>query len=189
MGEAVSRRRWPRNAAALVALAVLVPASAAAIGWREWVGAYDTSGQHVYAVLPAGDEDTVDLDDTTWGPVRAGVFTAADGLPVPDGAKVIAVKITVDNHDLDEPSGCGSPVLVEQSSGRQWSEMSLALDLPYDPDSPTLCSTDTSADYGVSGPYEMLVPFIVPEDAEGPFWFDVAPYDTEPSFARFSIAP
>lgn len=180
---------WRRNVVALAAVAVLVPASAAAIGWREWVAAYDSPGQRVNPVTPSGDHDTVDLDGATWGPVLSGVFTDADGLPVPEGAKVIAIKVTVDNHDLDDPTGCGSPVLVEQSTGREWNEMSIALGLTYDPDAPTQCSTDTSADYGVSGPYEMLVPFIVPEDVEGPFWVDIAPYDSAPAFARFSIDP
>ncbi|MBO9627587.1 MAG: hypothetical protein J7484_14600 [Microbacterium sp.] len=173
---------WRRNTVALVALAVLLPASVLAIGWREWSAVYDSATQRTHPVL-AGDDGTVALDGATWGPVTSGIFTAADDLPVPDGAKVVAVKVRVDNDDLGDPTSCPAPVLIEQSTGRQWSEMSTALGLGYDPDYPLTCTSDPT------GPYELLVPFIVPVDAEGPFWVEVAPYDTAPSFARFSIAP
>lgn len=178
----MTRSWWRRNAVALIALAVLVPSTAAAIGWREWAATYEVSSQYVHPVLPQGDAATVEFGGATWGPVTSGVFTEADGLPIPAGAKVIAVKIPVRNDDSTSPVGCPSPVLVEQSTGTRWSEMSLALDLDYDPDAPTLCASDTSA-------YEMLVPFIVPDDVDGPFWIDVAPYGEGPGFVRFSIAP
>jgi hypothetical protein len=179
----VTRSWWRRNSAALIALAVLVPATVTAIGWREWSATYEVSSQYVRPVVVAEGEDTIEFAGATWGPVTSGTFTADDGLPVPEGAEVIAVKIPVRNNDPDDLIGCPSPVLVEQSTGRQWSEMSIALDLDYDPDAPTLCSTDSAA------PYEMLVPFIVPEDAVGPFWIDVMPYGEGPGFVRFSIDP
>lgn len=178
----MSSRWWRRNAVALVALAVLVPATAVAIGWREWTAAYEGGLQRSRPIM-AGDDGTVQLDGAVFGPVKSGIFTEDDDLPVPDGAIVVAVKIPVDNTDAAEPVGCSAPVLVEQSTGRQWSEMSLDLGLPYDPDAPAFCDTTQE------GSYEMLVPFIVPEDAEGSFWVDVAPYDSAPSFARFSISP
>ena len=173
---------WRRNALALGAIAVLVPLTAVAIGWREWIAVYDAATQRTHAV-DADDDGTATLDGATWGPVKSGVFTADDDLPVPDGAKVIAVKVPVDVADLDDPVSCPAPVLVEQSSGRQWSEASTALELGYDPDAPLTCISDPT------GPYELLVPFIVPVDAEGPFWVEVAPYDTAPAFVRFSIDP
>lgn len=178
----MTRSWFRRNGVALLVLAVLLPVTAVAIGWREWTATYDAPTRRTQAVTPDGG-DTVELAGATWGPVTSGVFTAADGLPVPEGAKVIAVKVPVDVHDVEAGVGCTAPLLVEQSSGREWSEMSVALELEYDPDAPVTCdSTATEA-------YEMLVPYIVPEDAEGPFWVDVVPYVSAPVFARFSIDP
>jgi hypothetical protein len=176
------RTWWRRNAVALLSLAVLIPATAGAIGWRQWSATFDQPTQRITAITP-GENDEVDLAGATWGPVTSGIFTEADGFDLPAGTKIVAVKIPVDNHDLDDVAECGAPMLTEQSSGREWTEMSVAIGLEYDPDSPTTCT------YQPEGPYEMLVPFIVPDDASGPYWVDVVPYGTAPVFARFSIDP
>lgn len=173
---------WRRNTAAVVALAVLVPATALAVGWREWHEVYDDPSQYTRDVLP--DEDgTIEIDGAVLGPAKADTFTEADGFELPDGAKVVAVKITVDNADLDDPIRCWWPTLVEQSTGREWAQMSNELGLSSDPDVQTEC------DPSPTGPYDIIVPFIVPDDAEGPFWLDIDPDESDGAFARFPVTP
>ena len=38
-------------------------------------------------------------------------------------------------------------------------------------------------------PYELILAFGVPDDAEGPFWVEVSPAESMPRLARFSIDP
>lgn len=173
---------WRRNGAALVALAVLVPATALAVGWREWQEVYDDPSQYTRAVQPDAD-GLIELGGAMLGPARSDTFTEADGFELPEGTKVVAVKIPVDNADLDNPIRCWWPTLVEQSTGREWAEMSNELGLSGDPDSQTEC------DPTPTGPYDIIVPFIVPDDADGPFWLDIDPDDSKGAFARFSVEP
>lgn len=172
---------WRRNAAALGILAVLVPVTGLTIGWREWHEVHDNAGRRTFAIdVPA--DGTTELAGATWGPVRSGVLEDVSGLVVPDDARVIAAAITVTPAG-DEAVGCPRPVLVEQSTGRQWNEMRTELGFEYDADEPTTCVSDAT------DPYEVLVPFIVPEDAAGPFWVEVAPFSAGSTFVRFSIDP
>ncbi|UWF77305.1 MULTISPECIES: hypothetical protein [Microbacterium] len=38
-------------------------------------------------------------------------------------------------------------------------------------------------------PYQLVLPYVVPEDAEGPFWVDVEPLFAESRFVRFTVDP
>lgn len=172
---------WRRNAAALGILAVLVPATVLTIGWREWHEVYDNAGRRTFAIEVPVD-GTTELAGATWGPVRSGALEDLSGLDAPAGTRVIAAAIMVspDGHD---PVACMRPVLVEQSTGRQWNEMRIELGFDYNPDEPTACVSDATE------PYEIFVPFVVPDDAEGPFWVDVAPLGVGSTFVRFAIEP
>lgn len=181
MGGTVTRSWWRRNTAALIALAVLLPASAWAIGWREWSSMYDNGATRSRPVLP-DEEGVVDLVGTFWGPARSASLDASEDPSIPAGTQVVAVKVPVDNREGSEPAGCPAPVLVEQSTGRQWSEMSLELGA-YDLESPVSCDSER---YDA---YELFVPFIIPADAEGPFWIDISPFDGGSEFVRLPVAP
>ena len=169
---------WRSNLVALVALALLLPATAAAVGWQEW---YQYFGFGARAVTPVSvaDGDSAELADADWGPVRGGEIDDLSGLDVPEGTRLIAVAVPVDPSA--EGVGCETPKLVEQSTGREWQSVRLEIGLPWSSDEPETCVSDTTA------PYEMILPFVVPEDVEGPFWVDVRPYDSGGAFLRFAF--
>ncbi|MEW2459359.1 hypothetical protein [Microbacterium sp. K41] len=169
---------WRRNAVALVALAVLAPVTAAAVGWQEWYQYFGFGARAVTAITV--DEDaSADLAGAEWGPVRGGEIDDVSGLDVPDGTRLIAVAVPVDASTAG--IGCETPKLVERATGREWRPVRLEIGLLSDPDEPETC---LSAE---AGEYELVVPFVVPDDAEGPFWVDVRPYDAGGSFLRFAF--
>ncbi|AZS48595.1 hypothetical protein CVS53_03317 [Microbacterium oxydans] len=171
---------WRRNTLALVALALLLPATAFAVGWQEW---YQYFGFGVRAVTPVvvPEDETTDLVGAVWGPVRGGDIEDVSGLDMPEHARLIAVAIPVDPGA--EGMACETPTLVEQSTGREWSPVRAEIGLDWSADEPETCLSDQAS------PYELIVPFVVPDDVEGPFWVDVRPYDAAASFVRFDFAP
>lgn len=190
-----TRGWWRANALPLGILAVLLPASIVSIGWRDWTEATSTAFHRTTAIT-AEDGETAELADATWGPIRSGVISDTSGLTPPPHTKVIVVVIPVDTDPAD-PVRCDYPLLIEQSTGRQWNEMSYELGVDYSSTENRTCA------YDAVGPYEIAVPFAIPEDVEGPFWVDVVPYKalgedgldadggtgTGGKFVRFPIAP
>ncbi|MGB4135581.1 MAG: hypothetical protein WA971_03390 [Microbacterium sp.] len=179
---------WRRNALSLVAMAVLLPATIGAISWQEFRFFHDY--RPTEPVLPDA-EGIVDLAGAEWGPVKAVVIEDTTGLTVPEGSKVIAVAVPVAPHPLaagTDPEKskvrCDAPQLVEQSTGRQWSQMLRELGFPYQADEPTDCVLQEGDD-----PFRILVPFVVPEDVEGPFWIDVPTTRAYPEFPRLPVDP
>lgn len=177
----VRRSWWRRNALALVVVAVLIPATALVIGGRNWYESYGY-GNLPYKPIMVEEKGDAEFVGATFGPVRSGLIEDLTGFDVPPDAKVIAAAVPV--HTGAEGVSC-SVVLVEQKTGREWRPSRTEIGLMYDPDEPEYCTT---ADIG---DYELIVPFVVPEDAEGPFWVDVrSPGELSGgSFLRFSIDP
>ncbi|MGM7671697.1 hypothetical protein [Microbacterium sp. A93] len=172
---------WRRNAVALGALVVLTPVTFGAITWDGW---QDHNLFTNTIPIDVADGDSMELIDTTWGPVRASEITDTSGFDMPTDARIIAAAITVDPHG-DAPS-CSAPTLVQQSTGIRFPESRFQLGLLSSSEEPTSCVTD--GENRVAS-YEMIVPFIVPADAEGPFWVEIASVDAIPSVIRFSIDP
>ncbi|WP_309128182.1 hypothetical protein [Microbacterium sp.] len=171
---------WRRNRWALLAIAVLAPVTAIAIGWHEWHGWYGY-GARPYMPVVAEEKESLELADATWGPVRSAEIDDLSGLDVPGGTMVIAAAIPVDPEV--EGVACATPELVQQSTGRTWRPVRSEIGLGYDADEPSTClSTETT-------PYELVVAFVLPDDVEGPFWVDVAPSSTAGAFVRFRIDP
>ena len=166
---------WKTNALALGALVVLLPAGAVAIGWNDWTAANSTALNRVTPVIASAGE-TVELSGATWGPIRSASIDDTEGMTTPPNTRVIGVAIPVKPDPVDpgspgDPVKCDSPLIIEQSTGRQWNESSVELGFDYS-------STEYSeCDSTVTEPYEIIVPFAIPEDAEGPFWIDVVPYN------------
>lgn len=174
---------WRRNAIALGALVVLVPASVVIIAGHEWADYY------LYrSTVPVDTraDGTIELGNATWGPVRSVEITDTSDYTVPTGVKVIAVAVPVTPGE--EAPSCMSPQLVEQSTGRQWNEMRFELGIPYSLEESPSCAVPTDDDPALD-PYELIVAFGVPDDAEGPFWVEVSPAESMPRLARFSIDP
>lgn len=171
---------WRRNAAALVAVAVLAPLSFAAIAWEGW---QDYHLHRSTIPIDVAPDATVEVLETTWGPIRASEIHDLAGLDVPSGSIVIVAAIPVAPHDA--PPGCTAPTLVQQRTGIRWGQARSELGVGYSADEPTACVTIDDAEY----PYQLIAPFVVPADAEGPFWVEVAPIGAEPSVIRFPVDP
>lgn len=170
---------WRRNTVPLIALAVLAPVTAGVIGWNEWQEYFQ--GRSTSAVAPETEDGTVELAGATWGPIRGQYLENVEGLTLPDGTEVVVAVIPV--APGEDPPSCLAPTLIEQSSGREWSEGRFDLGVSSNPDEPTICDSTATE------PYELLLPYIVPKDAEGPFWVNIAPAAVAPQMVQFSIDP
>jgi len=171
---------WRRNRLALIALVILVPATAAAIGWQEWYQYFGFGARPVSAV-EVDEDESIEFAGATWGPIRGGEIADVTGLDVPRDSRLIAVAVPV--QASTEGIGCATPTLVEQSTGRGWDPVRDRIGLEYDSDEPTTCNSSEAGDY------ELILPFVVPDDADGPFWVDIMPYDAGGSYLRFSFEP
>lgn len=169
---------WRRNRLALIALAVLIPGTAAGIGWHEWHQYYGFEARPLQPIV-VEPEDTAELVGVTWGPIRGGEIEDISGFDVPDDATVIAVGIPVAAGA--EGVSCAGPILVHQATGREWRTARSEIGLLSDSAEPEFCLASQKGDY------ELIVPFVVPDDVEGPFWVDVWPQDAGGSFLRFTL--
>lgn len=176
---------WRRNAVALIALAVLMPATFGGAAWWEWKYAYPDSGKPLYAVEP-GPSGTVDLEGATWGPVQAKKVTDTTGLDMPDDAQLILVGVDVKPTGEEAPS-CWAPTLVEQRTGRTWQTARLELGLLSDSDEPDSCVPTLEGE--TAQPYRLILPFVLADDAEGPYSVIVEPTFAESRFVRFTVDP
>ncbi|MFC4137681.1 MULTISPECIES: hypothetical protein [unclassified Microbacterium] len=167
---------WRTNRLALPAAIVLIPLTFGALTWNEWNEAYGPSSHPVRIV---DDGETVHAAGATWGPARGGELKDVTGLDVPRGAIVLAAGVPVAPDD--EGVGCDWPVLIEQGTGRQWEPMRTEIGLDFDPTEPESCSTSDVE------PYELILPYVIPEDATGPFWVEIAAGDGYATVMRFPI--
>lgn len=187
MGTMTSARRgwWRSNAVALVVLALLLPATVLGTGWWQWKYAFPDSGRPLWAV-DATKSGTVDLAKSTWGPVKSKALTDTTGLDVPKDARVILVGVDVTPHD-DKGTSCNQPKLVEQRTGREWGTVRSELGVLYNSDEPETCVTFTDEEQ--AEPYRLVLPFVVPDDAKGPYWVVIEPRLHGSKYVRFSIDP
>lgn len=169
---------WRRNRLPLLVVALLIPALAAGVTGFQWFISYGSAPGGVVAQGAEG-EPTM-LDGATWGPVRSGWIRDDAGLDVPDGARVFAAIVPVD----PDSSGvrCSTPRLVQQSTGREWSPLRAEIGLGFNADEHDMCPSDAA------DPYELAVAFVLPEEAEGPFWVEI-PVGVEGGTLRFPVDP
>ncbi|MGN7979302.1 hypothetical protein ACTJJ4_17125 [Microbacterium sp. 22195] len=178
---------WRTNRVALVALLVLVPAIGIGVGWNEWYSYYGYGARKVTAV-EVPDKGTVKLSGAEWGPIRSGEITDTSKLDMPKGARLLAaiVPVTPDGKAVS----CDPPVLVQQSTGREWTPMRSEIGLAYSYDENDKCVSDLAdeKDPESAQPFSLTVGFVVPDDVTGPFWLEVDPRG-DGRFVRFSIDP
>ena len=185
---AVERAGWWRtNRLPLLALLVLVPVVGIGVGWNEWHYAYGYGARKVNAVV-AADKGTIELNGATWGPVRSGEIPDASDIDMPEGTRLLAAVIPVEPDAA--AIACAAPVLVQQSTGREWTPMRSEIGIPFNDEEPSTCISDLADedDPNSAMPYSMVVAFVVPDDVEGPFWVEVDPVGDD-RFVRFSIDP
>jgi len=170
MGDTVSARWWRRNAAALVAVAVLLPTTAAVIGAGEWWGA-NQGRPSIPTTIEA--RETGDFAGATWGPVRIGTPSADALADAPEGTRVIVVEVPVDPHGTTV--SCGIPLLRETGGAqRRWNDA--LTDLDAGSRNPSQCPSDATA------PFTIEVPYLVPSDAVGPFGLELTLGDQLPRY-------
>lgn len=146
---------WRRNRLALIACAVLLPATFGIIGWNEWSTAF--AGWRT-AAFEAEAGRAVDFGGASWGPATVAEVAPSAEFDVPQGAELIEVTVPVVPGG-EEPS-CFPPVLRETGGAqREWKHGGY-LFLGWD---------DTSCSLMGSEPFELVVPYLIPSDAEGPF--------------------
>lgn len=166
---------WRANAVALGAIVVLVPATYAALTWNEWSSVLENSPSQA-VVLEPGDE--IEYDGATIGPASAE-FTRLPGMPA--GTRVVTVTMHVEPGD--PPLQCSPPKLYEVGGlQRQWTART-DLDREWDPDLQTLCSSEAT------GPYELVLDYLVPEDASGPFTVELFSASGMPEFVSAVVEP
>jgi hypothetical protein len=177
MGAAVSRAWWRRNALALGAVVVLLPVTAAVITGYEWWFANQGKPQ-IPVTVEAGQ--VAEFGGATWGPATATIRDADTAEGLPTGAKVIVVEVPVDPGA--EPPSCLSPTLTQlEGVAREWNNATADVDWDYD--LPTSCSSDAT------GPFTVSVPFLVPDDVEGPLGIDIGVSGQTPRFLRLVVEP
>lgn len=177
MGAPVTASWLRRNALALVATAVLVPATALVVGGNEWWG--QSSHTDVFPVtVDAGD--TADLSGTTYDPATITEPSDDPEWELPQATKVLSVEVPV--RTGGEPAHCGTPTLRELSGGgRRWTDAPSPVDLPFDEDASVSCDPDRT------GSYTIVVPFLVPDDVSGTLGIDLTVANELPRFLRFVV--
>lgn len=168
---------WRRNAVALVAVAVMLPATAIATGYNEW-NDYYSGGRPVQPItVAAGDEVT--FAGAQWGTAQIELADADDprAAGVPDDARLVVTTVNV-------PDGaeCLPPMLHEATGlAREWKEARNAeLDWRTSDGATSYCSIDQAR-------HQVETPFVVPADATGPFWLDLSIPSELPRFLRFAL--
>ncbi|WP_163634202.1 hypothetical protein [Microbacterium sp. B35-04] len=175
MGEPVSGW-WRRNAVALGALVILVPALGATVTWHEWSEA--NSGALAAPVVLEQCQHTR-YGDAVVGPAAADFVD--DPLAPPD-ARVLKVQIDIDPGASE--LACAEPMLRElKGLKREWDADTSSLTTDWDPLHPASCSSD------VTERYTLDVRYVVPQDAAGPFAVDMISAELWPENVRFIVEP
>ena len=182
--DAVSAATWlRRNALALSAVAVLLPVTAAVVVGNEWWSA--NSGRDVFPVTVAEGE-SARFGGISWGPARASDAEPGENAELPPRTKVIAVDIPVDRHG--KATTCTVTGLRETSGAqREWQVDTKTTDWNYRLQ--TFCKSESTVESGQSGPFTLSLPFVVPDDIDGPLAVDLVVIDELPRFLRVEVTP
>lgn len=170
---------WRRNALALAAAAVLLPATAIVIGGSQWWAHYGEEPVFAHSVAAGAEER---FAGAVWGPAKATTRPAGGEEDLPADARVVEVRVPV--APGERAVACIPPVLRElQGAQRQWDVAWAMAGTAYHPDEFTSCAAERV------DPYTVVVPFLVPADAVGPFGVEFTPRDELPRFLRLDVVP
>ena len=160
-------RWWSRQRRALIALAIAAVAMLGATVWLDVLPSIRPTDRVIEA------ESTADIagQTLTLGPTEWGEFET------PAGSRTLSVRLqSTGGSDADR---CGQTMLTEIDSGRTW--LSSRDDL--------VVSSDEGESSCIAEPasYRILLAFLLPDDADGPFLVDIEGSDDD--LARFRIDP
>ena len=160
------RSWWQRQR---VALAALLVAAVAVVAVHVWLDVLPSSTGETSSTVEATDGtaeiagQTLSLDSARWGEFEA-----------PDGSRTLSIRI--ESSGGSEATTCGLFTLAEVDGDRVWTNARSALDVPFE--------AGESYCQEASGPYAILAVFLLPDDADGAFLFEI-PGDGE--IARFPV--
>ena len=166
---------WRRNAVSLVVVAVLAPAT----GFTIWTNEHAPIDAHrASAPLTVAPGESIEYGSSVVGPAF-GHFVSNSAAP--EGTRVFSVAVRVEpgTPGLE----CASPVLREVGDAqRQWNDASIDLGTG-DVERLSYCSSEQTA------PYTLMLDYLVPDDAVGPFSVDLESGTLAPEFARIIVEP
>lgn len=166
---------FKRNAVALGALVVLIPATVVVVGGYEWWDYFQ--GRPVIAIEPEASGEAVTLHGAEFGPA-VGVLGDPRTYDAPAETQVLAVTLPVQPGEIG-PS-CLTPTLREAATGREWNEASVRLTTPAM--LMTSCQGKEMTDA-----YKMELHYLVPDSAEAPFTLELSIAEALPEFARIPV--
>ena len=158
---------WRRQRRALIALAIAAVAMLGATVWLDIVPSIRPTDRVIQA------ESTVDIagQTLTLGPTEWGEFET------PEGSRTLSIRLQ--SSGGSQASLCGQTTLTEIDSARTWLSSRKGLDVSS-ADGENSCLPETAS-------YRILLTFLLPEDADGPFLLDIEGSDQD--LARFRIDP
>lgn len=159
---------WRRQRTALAALAITAVATVGVHVWLDVLPAHETQAQTMTHVAD-GDSAEIAGQKMSLQSARWDEFEA------PEGMRTMSVRLRAGGGD--DATWCQDFTLSEVQGGRVWLDARSELDVPFDAGESS-CREEPFS-------YDILAVFLVPEDAAGPFFFDV-PGDTS-EVARFTI--
>lgn len=158
MGAVVTGGWWRRNAAALIALAVLVPAS--------WF-AFDTLQFGIVrnATQDVGAYKTVEVEGALFGVARMSPLDV-ETVSAPAGTQPVLVVIPV--YQRDGSPYCLGVTVTEPATGRTWRSASGVLDWSPAQGQYESCLSESDARF------QLVAPVLLADDAVGPYIVEVS---------------
>lgn len=158
---------WRRQRRALIALAIAAVAMLGATVWLDVLPSIRPTDRVIEA------ESSVDIagQTLTLGPAEWGEFET------PEGSQTLSVRLSSTGGSAADR--CGQITLTETDSDRSWLSSREDLDVSYD-EGESSCIAEPAS-------YRILLTFLLPDDADGPFLLDIEGSDDD--LARFRIDP
>lgn len=159
---------WRRQRVPLIALAATALTVVGVHVWLDVIPASTRGAQTITVADPEADiaGQTITLDSVLWSEFDA-----------PEGSRTLSIRL--DARAGAEATTCGTFALTEVDGVRVWENARAVLDVPSD--------AGERACLEESPPYGILAVFLLPADADGPFWLDIPGDGGE--VARFSVEP
>ncbi len=158
---------WRTQRTGLIALAIAAVAMVGATAWLDIAPSIRPTDRAIDA------DTTVDIagQTLTLGPTEWAEFEA------PAGTRTLSVRLSSSGGSA--ASLCGQTTLTEIDADRTWLSSRADLDVPYD-EGESSCIAEPAS-------YRILLTFLLPDDADGPFLLDIEGSDDD--LARFRIEP
>ncbi|MBO3662615.1 hypothetical protein [Microbacterium stercoris] len=162
-----------RNALPLGALLVLLPSAVIVVGGQEWITYY---GYRPTSPIEVPEGESATFGGAEFAGARLTDETNAHFDDVPPDARLLVARF--DLIPADQPDGCEVTLREDGGAGRHWIAQTYG---SIEGDFVSFCDS-SNAD-----PHEISAPFLVPADAEGPFFIEVVVADEAPRFLRLSV--